>query len=479
MMRRFRRDAAESKALLPGSSIAGALRAYLQTRFDANAATLLFGAHMSSEDSEGDQSAVLISDAISDQLPEVAVRDGVKIDGSTQTVSPGAKYDLELLPAGTTFKLRFELIEEVPFDQDSKAPNWNGHDDVNADRRYLLAHALSGLEQGSIALGMRKQRGLGECKIKQWQMWEFDMTNPNEMLAWLTFNGTQQAHSSENIAALLNVRLNQQANSHDCVITATFGFDQSLLIRSASDAPYTPDDVFLTTKSINGTPQPVIPVTSWAGVIRHRAVKIINTLGRDPRLIDALFGFVAEDTRSAKRSRIRINDSLIHEVNSEYVQTRIAIDRFTGAPYPGALLVEQPLWGNKNVHISLKMTLQPPFKKIEDEQKKVQAVLDSERFNAEVGLILLVLKDLWLGDLAVGGEQSIGRGTLRGKTLELTWDGKTSTIKQNNPNAPTLAIVMTPNGSPRSVRDSVLRLGSDSRNCCAVVLHYTAVATVR
>jgi len=33
---------------------------------------------------------------------------------------------------------------------------------------------------------------------------------------------------------------------------------------------------------------------------------------------------------------------------------------------------------------------------------------------AEAGLMLLVLKDLWTGDLAIGGEKGIGRGVFNG-----------------------------------------------------------------
>ena len=33
----------------------------------------------------------------------------------------------------------------------------------------------------------------------------------------------------------------------------------------------------------------------------------------------------------------------------------------------------------------------------------------------ELGLLLLLLKDLWTGDLPLGGESSVGRGRLRGK----------------------------------------------------------------
>ena len=40
--------------------------------------------------------------------------------------------------------------------------------------------------------------------------------------------------------------------------------------------------------------------------------------------------------------------------------------------------------------------------------------------DAEVGLLLLLLKDLWLGDLPLGGESSIGRGQLAGKSANLS-----------------------------------------------------------
>lgn len=438
------RDAAEGKALVPGSSIAGALRAYL-AQFNQSEARQhfldqlspelrrylsdnhknlitgeeqVFGAAMKSDDSDGDQSAILISDAFSNEDFTLEIRDGVKIEPTTRTASDNAKYDLELVPAGTTFTLRFELIEEVPFGAE-KQPLWADVEAYNTEQRRLFAQALSGLENGSIALGMRKQRGLGECQVTHWQVWHFDLTKPSHMLDWLRFDGTHPHQHGKQISQLL--KCDSATLTNDCVMIATFRFDQSLLIRSSSDAPYTPDDVFLTTTR-NKQQVPVIPGTSWAGVIRHRAEKIVNTLGKHASLVTALFGFVAEDENTAKRSRVRISDSIIEHASTDYVQTRIAIDRFTGGVYPSALLVEQPVWGTKESTIELILRLSPP------QQKDDGA---DQQFSKEIGLLLLVIKDLWLGDLPIGGEQSIGRGTLRGTTLELRWNGKTSTITQN------------------------------------------------
>ena len=42
----------------------------------------------------------------------------------------------------------------------------------------------------------------------------------------------------------------------------------------------------------------------------------------------------------------------------------------------------------------------------------------------EAGLMLLVLKDLWTGDLPIGGEKAIGRGVLTGKKASISWNGE-------------------------------------------------------
>jgi len=41
------------------------------------------------------------------------------------------------------------------------------------------------------------------------------------------------------------------------------------------------------------------------------------------------------------------------------------------------------------------------------------------------GLLLLLLRDLWTGDLPLGGESSVGRGRLKGRSATLAYDGKT------------------------------------------------------
>jgi len=50
---------------------------------------------------------------------------------------------------------------------------------------------------------------------------------------------------------------------------------------------------------------------------------------------------------------------------------------------------------------------------------------------AEIGLLLLVLKDVWTGDLSFGGEGGVGRGRLLGRQAQLSYAGKTWTLTRD------------------------------------------------
>ena len=74
-------------------------------------------------------------------------------------------------------------------------------------------------------------------------------------------------------------------------------------------------------------------------------------------------------------------------------------DRFTGGVID--LFGEKALWQSDSEPVlTLRYTVWPPQK--------------GEARPGDLGLALLLLKDLWLGDVALGGDQSIGRGRLQG-----------------------------------------------------------------
>lgn len=392
------RDSVSDCALLTGASIAGALRNYLQEyqhgcgveEQKGDRATRLFGG--TRRDPDGEQSPLIINDAISSTIPTVELRDGVEIEPITGTAKPGHKYDLELLAAGTEFPLYFELLIEKNKDQTEQQALIND-----------LALALRGLEQHEISLGMKKRRGFGRCHVKEWQIWNLNLEDPDERMVWLKFEHwcrdllpDRETYSS--ISTALEVSLeNEKDKRARFLIHAEFKLLGSLLIRSGQDSTGRAPDVVHLRSNRNNELKPVLSGTSLAGVLRHRAERIVKTLGSCSPIVDQLFGFVVGNQSQA--SRLVVHEKVIKDA-TDLVQNRIAIDRFTGGAYHGALFDEQPIFGGS---VCIELELRNPR-------------------NYEIGLLLLLLKDLWTSDLPVGGESSIGRGRLKGIKADLIWN---------------------------------------------------------
>ncbi|MHC5748060.1 MAG: RAMP superfamily CRISPR-associated protein, partial [Nostoc sp.] len=399
------RDSLEDKALLMGSSIAGALRNYLRDHkygYNAEEISVLFGGQRSDE--EGEQSPLIINDAISNTVPHIELRDGVKINSITRTAEDAQKYDLELLEAGTQFNVCFELLIE------------NNREQLIRE----LVIVLEGLESGKISVGMKKQRGFGRCHVEEWQVWKFDLRKPDEQISWLNFEhwqlGLLPNHPTyESIEKALGLFLDEKEDKRDrLTVNATFTLATPLLIRSGqASSDKAPDVVHLKSRR-DGKLQPVLSGTSLAGVLRHRAERIVNTLQKNTSIIDEIFGvdFSKDKTKKGKASRLIVHESVIKETE-DLVQNRIAIDRFTGGALHGALFNEQPIFGSDKTELNLELELRQPKPH-------------------EIGLLLLLIKDLWTGDLPIGGTSSIGRGRLQGKkaTITLASENKVWNITQ-------------------------------------------------
>jgi hypothetical protein len=142
-------------------------------------------------------------------------------------------------------------------------------------------------------------------------------------------------------------------------------------------------------------------------------------------LIECLFG--PEEIKSLRKdsqrqpvraSRLVVNESVITG-GQPLRQSRVKIDRFTGGAFESALFEEEPLFGVPQTRVQLELLLRVP-----SNGNEVPAAEQRQR-KAEIGLLLLLLKDLWTGDLAVGGEVSVGRGRLTGHEATLKLNGRT------------------------------------------------------
>ncbi|NCC36728.1 MAG: hypothetical protein EOM24_32650, partial [Chloroflexia bacterium] len=315
-----------------------------------------------------------------------------RIDGKTRTARAGFKYDLELLPAGTIFPLRFELLL--------------GPDD--AAIKQVLALALQGLERGDIALGARRSRGFGRCRVAGWQCISYNLHDPEELVRWLKADLEPAPEvEPQPISAILTP--SEVADQRDYVrLEAHFTLASPLLIRA--ELPLSneqgevlqgnnqPDQIHL----VDAHGQPVLPGTSLAGVLRARAERILRTFHSDlavRKRLEDLFGWMPNDKQERPcASRLLVEETQIKAART-LVQNRVSIDRFTGGAYDTALFSEAPC--------------------VAGDVTTVITLINPE--DPEVGLLLLLLKDLWTGDLPLGGSASVGRGRLCGVEATMHW----------------------------------------------------------
>lgn len=154
-----------------------------------------------------------------------------------------------------------------------------------------------------------------------------------------------------------------------------------------------PDYVHLTDHGV-----PVIPGSSFAGAIRHRIKNILNELVQAgvelPKDIEEImnlsFGYV-KDTQACA-SNIIISEAEIKGAKP-MTMIRTGVSRFESAVKDGALYKEK-------TYVDGKVNLQLQIRKSADPRDEKWIL----------GILLLALKDLQNGYLAVGGQTAIGRG---------------------------------------------------------------------
>ena len=180
-------DVLENKPIVWGTSLAGAMQNYVNERYlgypygnqnykneiekPTSSANQLFGYQFKDN---GGQSWLIVSDALA-QNASIEYRDLVDIDPKTRTAVNEHKYETELITAGTYFPLKFELL--IPEETE------NGVSEARLVEAFAIA--LQGLEKGEIFLGAKKNRGWGQCCVKEWKVRSYDFTTVKGLIGWL------------------------------------------------------------------------------------------------------------------------------------------------------------------------------------------------------------------------------------------------------------------------------------------------------
>ncbi|GIX04042.1 MAG: hypothetical protein KatS3mg113_1048 [Planctomycetaceae bacterium] len=294
---------------VPGTSLAGVLRAYLQRAIDPKLVYLFFGYQRlpseiktpktavddsASNHSDTDEqrratdellrcltgpgiaSHVFIEDATILNYEEIQeeLRDHVGIDRFTGAAAPHIKYDRAILPRGT--RLSFCLTIEIP-------PSCN-----EALALGILALIKEGLEQRKIRLGAAKTRGLGQVKLEEAEILQQSFNKRHEILELLLQRSQiRQRRLPTPLTGgtpvpantLLQARQSVPAQGGSrLIITIHWKPIGPLMVKAGYDGLVA--DVIPLTSGVNGQVAPVLPGSSVKGALRHRAELIVRTLLR-------------------------------------------------------------------------------------------------------------------------------------------------------------------------------------------------------
>ncbi len=387
----------DQNPIIPGSSLAGVMRTACK---DLNIVDILFGSdHEKVSHNKGEvrQSAIDVNDIILKDFA-IAIRDGVSINSQTSTAIDGSKHNYEAVDSGAHGSL--SLVITIRQEQDTILS------EIEAAVRKIAEILVQGLRVGSLTT---KGFGFGHCP--QVDIDFYDMTSKEAVKAWLL----KEACATESV----NPEDNKSYNAADFIVDMEVAINGSLMIRHATDKKHrnmTIKAEQLQHRNKDGqTEYYIIPGTSLKGVLRHQAVKILKRLGQENKLLDDFMGSASKKTKS----RLLVNEVHINRNAGihEHLQARNSLDRFTGGVMPGKLFGENPIWQDEAEKFPLKLHLEVKPDRATGKQR-----------SWDLGLLMFLIKDLSLGHIALGGEKSIGRGTLKGHKAVIHYDEKVFVI---------------------------------------------------
>ncbi len=388
----------KGRPMIQGSSLAGAMRAWVQQTHGAAMAETLFG-------TQKRVGHLIVSDGTFNKDFEQSVRPRLKIDPKTGSAAEGQKFDLAQINAGASF--HFTLT-------------WLGQRDNKAERNALEA-TLSALNEGEIYLGGQKSSGFGKVELVV-ERWAYDMMQEQGRTEWLQVEANEledvdkPKEDSENILEL------PALTKRPRVTFTLTGTADSILVKSSAVeyvmegekyVSYTPNlaerEHPLPPKSADGKKEqedrgtPILPSSSVKGAVRAQAERIAQRTGREA-LVEELFGRGSIETDNGKAGRLRFEDVRLEEAQPQKI-TRIRINRFTGGVIRAGMFTEEPL--------TSKVTL------------TITAPADCKEGCA---LLLYALRDLGLGLYNLGSGGAIGRGYLHVEKLTAECGGRTATL---------------------------------------------------
>ena len=365
----------KGQAFVQGSSIAGALKEWLQSYHPAYT-DVLFGSQQIS-------GSLMVSHAYFEPDAEQQIRPRLRINGATGTADGDGKFDVAHIAVGT--KLHFEL---VLLEQ--------GEDDNSACVEQMLA----ALHAGEIRLGAQKTNGFGRVSLEV-ERRIYNMADAADRNAWLMETPQEKQKASTSLCLPL---LSEQRK----VTFTVYGQVDSILVKAGSPKRVWDQDgkhTHAVTGALCEGGTAILPGSSIKGAVRARAEAIAEFLKLDEQLTTALFGREAYQGDNGQAGKVCFEDARLSNQKREII--RIRINKFTGGVIRQGLFAEEPLCSEVELHITLPAT---------EEQG--------------CGLLLFALRDLGLGLYNLGSGGAVGRGYLQVAQIQAKApDGRTASLQ--------------------------------------------------
>lgn len=416
----------EGIPFIPATSLAGVIRAELMEIYSKEAVVKFMGGMNS--DGSHTQSMLIVNDVLLSDV-DIIVRDGVAIDNITGTAIEGAKYDYEALAKGAKGNINMELTLRQYHMDDANKPDidfvhdkYEEKNDVWLDMMATVADILTrGINVGSLTT-----KGFGGVKTTEdAPLIIFDfIKKKNAKNLWLKYLDID-TNRCGSLAYDLNINNNYSGNvealenkkKKEFSMRMKMAIKSSLIIRDYIEEEVKIGDKTIASCQLKNDNEFIIPGTSVKGVLRHKAFDILMHISNNAEEkvtagLNELMGYAAKQGKG-KKSKLAVNEIYIKNRGIEMKpQTRNKIDRFTAGTIESALFTEAPIWQTDQDIATVELNV-----KVKDCTKE------------EAGLMLLLLRELWVGNLPIGGGKSIGRGVLIGHECDIDYLGKSYKLK--------------------------------------------------
>ncbi len=358
-----------TKPYIQANSISGAFGAYAEQKWGKTEKEKLFGGINTGK------SKIVFSDGEFKGNIAFELRPHVRIDCKLGTALNSSKFDIQLLGTGALLEFEITVFQKQ-----------------NEDFSKQIESLIFDFNVGNIILGGQKTNGCGSFKVIELSESKCDMYNEKQRNSY--FNNELEYKPIE--------ICKKESDFYNIVLKAEI--IDSLIVKSGGCITRY-NNHFADCETIkNSNEQYIVPASSVKGVIKNHIKAIVDYMNMNDI-------FLKENKENGKTliDYIYFDDAIITNSKTKLIH-RIKIDKFTGGTFDGGKFDEIPVTGDIEIKIKVKK--------------------DTKLNEALVALVLYCLRDIACGVIGFGGLSSIGRGFVKGKSIEI--DGKSDNASIND-----------------------------------------------